>query len=69
MLPCQEHWKDLLTATGLGCGPGRKDNYNFVKRIPTWDVPASRNPEQISDVTASPVTQMIYVAARGRLGA
>lgn len=46
-----------------------KNNYNFVKRIPTWDVPASRNPEQVSGVTASPVTQMIYVAARGRLGA
>jgi len=46
-----------------------RDNYNFVKRIPTWDVPASRNPEQVSGVTASPVTQMIYVAARGRLGA
>jgi DNA-binding beta-propeller fold protein YncE len=45
------------------------NNYNFVKRIPTWDVPASRNPEQVSGVTASPVTQMIYVAARGRLGA
>ena len=45
------------------------DNYNFVKRIPTWDVPASRWPEQVAGVTASPVTQMIYVATRGRLGA
>jgi len=46
-----------------------RNNFNFVKRIPTWDVPASRNPEQVAGVTASPVTQMIYVAARGRLGA
>ena len=46
-----------------------RNNYNFVKRIPTWEVPASRNPEQVAGVTASPVTQMIYVAARGRLGA
>src|SRR4051812_18453342 len=46
-----------------------KNNYNFVKRIPTWNVPASRNPEQVAGVTASAVTQMIYVAARGRLGA
>jgi len=46
-----------------------KNNYNFVKRIQTWDVPASRNPEQVSGVTASAVTQMIYVATRGRLGA
>jgi DNA-binding beta-propeller fold protein YncE len=46
-----------------------RNNYNFIKRIPTWDVPASRYPEQVAGVTASPVTQMIYVAARGRLGA
>jgi DNA-binding beta-propeller fold protein YncE len=46
-----------------------KNNYNFIKRIPTWDVPASRYPEQVAGVTASPVTQMIYVATRGRLGA
>jgi DNA-binding beta-propeller fold protein YncE len=45
------------------------NNYSFVKRITTWDVPASRNPEQVAGVTASPVTQMIYVATRGRLGA
>src|SRR5471032_1835470 len=41
------------------------DSYNFVKRIPTWDIPASKWPEQVAGVTASPVTQMIYVAARG----
>jgi DNA-binding beta-propeller fold protein YncE len=46
-----------------------KNNYNFVKRITTWDVPASANPEQVSGVTASPVTQMIYLATRGRLAA
>ena len=44
-----------------------RDNYNFVKRIQTWDVPASKNSEQVSGVTASTVTQMIYVATRGRL--
>jgi DNA-binding beta-propeller fold protein YncE len=46
-----------------------KNNYNFVKRIPVFDVPASQNPEQVSGVTASPVTQMIYIATRGRLAA
>ena len=45
------------------------NNYSFVKRIMTWDVPASGYPEQVSGVTASPVTQMIYIAARGRLAA
>ena len=46
-----------------------RNNYSFIKRIPTWDIPASRYPEQVAGVTASPVTQMIYVATRGRLGA
>jgi DNA-binding beta-propeller fold protein YncE len=46
-----------------------KNNYNFVKRIPVFDVPASRNPEQVAGVTASPATQMIYIATRGRLAA
>ena len=45
------------------------NNYLFVKRIPTWDYAASTSPEQVSGVTASPMTNMIYVAARGRLGA
>jgi DNA-binding beta-propeller fold protein YncE len=45
------------------------DNYNFVKRIETWDIPASRWPEQVAGVAASPETNMIYVATRGRLGA
>ncbi len=46
-----------------------RDNYNFVKRIQTWDVPASKNSEQVAGVAASTVTQMIYVATRGRLAA
>lgn len=46
-----------------------ENDYLFVKRIPTWDTPASVSPEQVAGVTASPITNMIYVAARGRLGA
>jgi DNA-binding beta-propeller fold protein YncE len=45
------------------------NDYSFIKRIPTWDIPASGWPEQVAGVTASPVTQMIYVATRGRLAA
>jgi DNA-binding beta-propeller fold protein YncE len=45
------------------------NNFNFVKRIPTWEVPASGFPEQIAGVTASTDTQMIYLATRGRLAA
>jgi DNA-binding beta-propeller fold protein YncE len=45
------------------------NNYQFVKRIPTWDYAGSMSPEQVSGMAASPVTNLIYVAARGRLGA
>jgi len=44
-------------------------NWAFVKRIPTWDYAGSMSPEQVSGVAASPVTNMIYLAARGRIGA
>src|SRR5262245_43353977 len=46
-----------------------RNNYNFIQRITTWEIPASGFPEQVAGVTASPVTQMIYVATRGRLAA
>jgi DNA-binding beta-propeller fold protein YncE len=45
------------------------DGYSFVKRIPVFDVAASLSPEQIAGVAASPQTNMIYLAARGRLAA
>src|SRR6202166_2614946 len=44
-------------------------NFEFVKRIPTWNVPASMSPEEVSGVAASPTTNMIYLATRGRLAA
>ena len=44
-------------------------DFQFVKRIPTWDVPASMSPEEVSGVAASPATNMMYVATRGRLAA
>jgi DNA-binding beta-propeller fold protein YncE len=46
-----------------------ENGYSFVKRIPTWQYAASMSPEQVSGVAASPVTNLMYVAARGRLGA
>lgn len=45
------------------------DNYRFVKRIPVWDYAGSMSPEQVSGVAASPVTNLVYVAARGRIAA
>lgn len=44
-------------------------NFEFVKRIPTWNVPASISPEEVSGVAASKTTNMIYLATRGRLAA
>ncbi|MEO8050458.1 MAG: hypothetical protein ABI833_08605 [Acidobacteriota bacterium] len=44
-------------------------NFEFVKRIPTWNVAASISPEEVSGVAASKTTNMIYLATRGRLAA
>ena len=43
--------------------------YAFVKRIHAWDCARSMRPEDNSAVTASPATNMLHLAARGRLGA
>jgi hypothetical protein len=63
-----------LEKPGWGNGVGIivldvNDGYHFVKRIPTWEYAGSMSPEQVSGVAASPVTNLIYVAARGRLAA
>ena len=44
-------------------------NFEFVKRISTWNVAASVSPEEVSGVAASGATNMIYLATRGRLAA
>ncbi len=44
-------------------------DYAFVKRLHLWNHAASVSAEDISGVTASPATNMLYVAARGRLAA
>jgi DNA-binding beta-propeller fold protein YncE len=44
-------------------------NFEFVKRIPTWNVAASISPEEVSGVAASGAANMIYLATRGRLAA
>jgi hypothetical protein len=45
------------------------NNYAFVKRIHVWNYVASMGPETIEGVAADPATNMIYLAASGRLGA
>ena len=45
------------------------NDYAFVKRIHLWDYSGSMAPEDISGVAASPATNMLYLTARGRMGA
>src|ERR1700693_739933 len=46
-----------------------KRDYEFVKRIPTWDYPASQDPENVKGVAASAVTGLLYVSTTARLAA
>ncbi len=50
----------LIYDIGLG--------YTFVKRIPTWDVPAGKEPENVKGVAASASTGKLYVSTIKRLG-
>jgi len=46
-----------------------RNNFQFVKRIPTWDVAASQNPELIVGIAASPATGLLYLTTPTRLAA
>src|SRR5258707_9016166 len=39
-------------------------NFEFGKRIPTWNVAASTSPEEVSGIAGSPATNMIYLPTR-----
>src|SRR5262245_8749861 len=41
--------------------------YEFVRRIPTWTVPASTDPENVKGVAASARTGRLYVSTIKRL--
>ncbi len=43
------------------------NNYKFVKRIPTWNVPAGQQPENVKGVAASAATGRLYVSTIRRL--
>lgn len=45
------------------------NDYAFVKRIHMWEYAGSMAAEDVSGVAASPATNMLYLAVRGRLGA
>lgn len=42
-------------------------HYRFVKRIPTWEVPAGKEPENVKGVTASARTGKLYVSTIKRI--
>jgi DNA-binding beta-propeller fold protein YncE len=44
-------------------------HYQFVKRIPTWDTPASQEPEPVHGIAASPVTGLLYISTNFRVAA
>src|SRR5438034_9230170 len=44
------------------------NGYKFVKRIPTWDVPAGEMPENVKGIAASATTARLYVSTTKRLG-
>ena len=44
------------------------NGYKFVKRIPTWDVPAGEMPENVKGIAASATTARLYVSTTRRLG-
>src|SRR5438876_8736084 len=43
------------------------DGYRFVKRIPTWDVPAGQKPENVKGIVASAQTGRVYVTSLNRM--
>ncbi|HET8546899.1 MAG TPA: hypothetical protein VFL57_02805 [Bryobacteraceae bacterium] len=43
------------------------DGYRFVKRIPTWEVPAGQKPENVKGIAASARTGRVYVTTINRM--
>jgi hypothetical protein len=45
------------------------EEYRFVKRIPTWDLPAGQKPENVKGIAASAKTGKVYVSTINRMAA
>src|SRR5438034_498243 len=55
---------------GVGILVFDMDNgYRFVKRIPTWTVPAGKEPENVKGIAASAKTGRVYVTTISRVAA
>jgi DNA-binding beta-propeller fold protein YncE len=46
-----------------------KNNFEFVKRIATWDFPASQDSENVVGIAVSPATGLLYLSTGKRLAA
>ena len=44
-----------------------EDGYKFVKRIPTWNVPAGKAPDNVKGIAASARTGKLYVTNLNRV--
>jgi DNA-binding beta-propeller fold protein YncE len=45
------------------------DGYKFVKRIPTWETPSGKEPENVKGIAASAATGRLYVTTFNRMAA
>ena len=45
------------------------NGYKFVKRIPTWETPAGKEPENVKGIAASAITGRLYVTTFNRMAA
>src|SRR6185369_4835070 len=43
------------------------NGYKFMRRIPTWDVPAGKEPENVKGIAASGKTGRVYVSTLNRM--
>src|SRR5664279_3910749 len=43
------------------------NGYKFVRRIPTWDVPEGKQPENVKGIAASAKTGRVYVTSLNRM--
>src|SRR3981189_862182 len=44
-----------------------ENGYKFVRRIPTWDVPEGKQPENVKGIAASAKTGRVYVTSLNRM--
>jgi DNA-binding beta-propeller fold protein YncE len=45
------------------------NGYKFVKRIPTWETPAGKDPENVKGIAASAATGRLYITTFNRMAA